>query len=145
MELLQLESKPVNWKKERVEYWRTKYAEVNGRQPKEGWAMMMGMMVRIWEASGFVDETTGAIEFDIPPMEDWITETDWYFRDKWAAEKCGFSFSYFLKRYGQWEKKTVVETPVAQFDTCKYCGQRMERRKISGHYYQCSKNPNLKH
>ena len=121
--------KPKDWRIERVSYWREKHTESVGRQPKLGYGAMMGILTNAWtKYHGYTDEETGEIIFDIPPIDDWKEETDWFFKDKWAGEKCGYFFGYFIKNYGSFQKYDVVSrkpTDPMITNVCK-CGSVMK-------------------
>lgn len=112
MELLKSEQnpRPKDWRLERVAYWRSRHKEILGSDPRLGYGAMMQMLENLWlKHHGFTDTGTGEIIFDVPPIEDWKSETDWFFRDKWAGENCGYFFGYFIQRYGSFTKYTVKE------------------------------------
>ena len=81
-----------------IKLWRDKFQAIAGREPTLDWGAMMKAMHRRFEP---VDDKTGEIFVDnYPSEEDWISETEGFFRDKYWKER-NFFFGSFLKHFGQ--------------------------------------------
>jgi hypothetical protein len=112
LKLVEPEPKKMDWRIERINYFLDTYLLATGRRCPLGYSSLMGRMTNAWVANhSFTNEETGEIEFDIPDIEDWKSEVDGFFKDKWARDNLKFHFGYFVKSYGKYSEikpKTTV-------------------------------------
>ena len=142
LKLVEQQTKPIHWKKERVNYFADKFQQTQERRCPLGYPMMMKLLsVYAEEKWSYTDDETGEIIFEIPPMDEWKAQVDGFFRDEFAAKNCGYHFSYLLKQYGRFVKYEVKqETPKTHYK-CDYCGQNVRLANKQGHKYSCPNYP----
>jgi hypothetical protein len=73
----------------------------------------------------YVDEETGEEFKEYPDSDTWQKELDGFFRDEFARDNRKFHFTYFIKQFGSFAKRSrvvVKREAVSPWDTCEHCG-----------------------
>lgn len=74
----------------------------------------------------YVDEDTGEVFTTYPTEEAWTKELDGFFRDEFARTNRGYHFTYFIKQFGSFAKrsrkpKQAQSGHLAHWETCDKC------------------------
>lgn len=106
------EPKKLNWKLERANLIYKVFEEVKGTKLKVPYGMVMGLLTKISECLpteqnnfsgwGWLNEETGVVEFDIPPIEDFEAQYRGFLSNEYA-KKANYTLSLFFKQYGNYE------------------------------------------
>lgn len=120
------DTKPLDWRKERIGYFLTVHLNVTGRKCPLGYGALMGMMSNLWVKHHGYENEDGDVDFDIPDMETWKEQVDGFFRDEWARDNMNYHFGFFIKTYGKYtvEKKKSASTN----DAMKLWKEKMGRK-----------------
>ena len=129
------EPKKKHWKLERADAIYRIFEEVTGSRMKVPYGVVMGMLTKIseciptednkWTGWGYLNEETGAIEFDIPPMDEFESQYRSFFTNEFA-KKANYPLGLFFKQYGTFEqvKEKIplkVKPQVKQTRVMFYC------------------------
>ena len=73
----------------------------------------------------YVDEETGEELTAYPTPESWSKELEGFFKDDFARDNRGFHFTYFIKQFGSFAKRTRIKrsnpSAIVQLETCDIC------------------------
>lgn len=73
----------------------------------------------------YVDEETGEDFKTYPNEETWNKELDGFFQDDFARDNRSFHFTYFIKQFGSFAKRSRVKRKAAgsmvELETCDIC------------------------
>ncbi len=131
LKLIQSEEKqvkPLHWKKERVNYWCSAYLENTGKRDPIGYPALMRLLsLHCEEHWSYPDDETGEVLFEIPPIEEWQSEVDGFFKDDFRIKIQKFFFPHFLKNYGSFHKVSIKKTTQTKRKSimivCEFCGK----------------------
>jgi len=140
LRLMETEPKKRNWKLDRADSIYRKYEEMKGVKLKVPYGMVMGLLTKISECLptednnysgwGWLNEETGVVEFDIPPIQDFEAQYRGFLNNDYA-KKANYSLALFFRQFGNYEvvkevvplkvKPAVKETRV--YIQCSDCGK----------------------
>lgn len=144
------EPKKKNWKLERCDLIYRVFEEVKGTKLKVPYGMVMGLLSKISECLptednnysgwGWLNEETGVVEFQIPPIEDFEAQYRGFLTNEYA-KKANYSLPLFFKQYGNYEviqekiplkvKPVVKETAI--LIRCTKCNKNFKANE----YHNC--------
>lgn len=121
-------SKPIHWKKERVNYWCSAYINNTGKRDPMGYPALMRLLsLHCEEHWSYPDDETGEILFEIPPLDEWQREVDGFFKDDFRIKIQKFFFPSFLKNYGSFQKVSIIKQKQIKKNQimfpCEFCGK----------------------
>lgn len=144
------QTKRTNWKLQRADLIYRVFEEVKGQKLKVPFGMVMGLLTKISECIptedngysgwGWLNEETGVVEFDIPPIEDFEAQYRGFLNNEYA-KKANYSLALFFRQYGSYEEikekiplkvKPVVKQTIVKI-SCSKCGKQF----MSNEYHDC--------
>lgn len=74
----------------------------------------------------YIDEDTGEVFTTYPAEDAWAKELDGFFRDDFARDERHFHFTYFIKQFGSFAKRSPKplakpKSNMVELETCDIC------------------------
>lgn len=112
---IQPEPKKKHWKLERTDAILRIFEEVKGVKYKFPYGMIVGMLSKFsqcvpseannFSGWGWVDEETGEVKFEIPPIEEFESQFRGFLNNAYA-KNANYPLTLFFKQYGSFEVVT---------------------------------------
>ena len=112
LRLMETEPKKLHWKKQYSNSIYRIWEEEKGSKYKMPYGAVIGQLSKVIETVpdennnyygwGVLNEETGVIEFEIPPIEDFESQYRAFLNNGYA-KTCNYALSLFFKCYGTYE------------------------------------------